>query len=492
MKLGQRVALNSSFEAARQIFVVFSGIVSVGITTRYLSVDQYGGVLAALVLVSLLSVATDFGIKAMTVRAMARDPENEVAIASSAFWVWIAFTVPTALVILIGSWIFYPGADGETTRQSVLILMATFPLAPLAGVAAARAMADQRVWVTSLSSIVARSCALGAVILAAVLDGGPLGIAAAFAAGFVFEQAFAILFVRPRVELRTGLNRARIWSLVAAAVPLGVVMVINGLYFRLDAFLLSLLGSQSDLAFYGVAYKAFDSLLVLPGFVMVTLVPVLAKLEFSDERFQELVQKAFTSMTILAAPIVGFSLLGREAMIALAGPRYAEGGLVLTLIMCSVALACLQGVFGYALVTQGRQKLLLKVSLAVLVANGLLNLVAIPLYGDRGAAAALLFTECLSLVLTLRVYRGLAPAPSLESPWRLLAAVTGLVVVAAACTGIPRATVAIVVGVPLGLCAYVAALIALHALPPYMRDPFESVMRAIGPKLRSIRPRGVA
>jgi O-antigen/teichoic acid export membrane protein len=162
------------------------------------------------------------------------------------------------------------------------------------------------------------------------------------------------------------------------------------------------------------------------------------------------------------------------------------------LIMCSVALACLQGVFGYALVTQGRQKLLLKVSLAVLVANGLLNLVAIPLYGASGAATALLLTESLSLALTLRVYRGLAPVPSLQSPWRLLTAVACLVAVAAACTVILRATAAILVGVPLGLCAYVAALLALHALPRYVREPFESVVRAIGPKLRLIRPRGAA
>jgi O-antigen/teichoic acid export membrane protein len=485
MKLGQKIALNSSFQAARQVFVAATGIVSVAVATRYLTVDQYGGVLAALVLVSLLSFATDFGISAMTVRAMARDPENEIAISSSAFWVWLSFSVPTALLILIGAQIFYPGAEGEITRDSVLIMMAIFPLGPLAGVANVRAVADQRVWITSLSSMSARALSLLAVIFAAALHGGPLGIAAAFASGYVLEQLLAILFVRPRVELRVGLHRARIWSLVAAAIPLGTVMVINSLYFRLDAFLLSLLGSKSDLAVYGVAYKAFESLLALPGFVMVTLLPVLSQLEFSDARFQELVQKAFTAMTILVLPIVGFSLFGREAMVALAGPKYAGGGLVLALIMCSVALAGVQGVFGNALVTQGRQAVLLRVSSAILVANGLINLAAIPLFGDRGAAAALLLTETLSLALTLRVYGRLAPIPRLHAPWRLLIALAALIGVAAACLVIPTAVVAIAVGVVLGLIAYVAVLMALHALPPYVQEPFESLVR-------SIRPGGVA
>ncbi len=483
MKLGQKIALNSSFQAARQIFVAATGIVSVAVATRYLTVDQYGGVLAALVLISLLSFATDFGIAAMTVRAMARDPENEIAISSSAFWVWVAFTIPTALLILISAQIFYPGAEGEITRESALILMTIFPFGPLAGVAGVRAVADQRVWIVSLSSILARALSLLAVILAAALHGGPLGIAAAFASGFIFEQLFAIVAIRPRVEWRVGLHRARIWSLVAAAIPLGMVMVINGLYFRLDAFLLSLLGSQSDLAVYGVAYKAFESLLALPGFVMVTLMPVLAQLELSDARFQELVQKAFTAMTILVLPIVGFSLFGREAMVALAGPKYAGGGLVLALIMCSVAFAGVQGVFGNALVTQGRQRVLLRVSGAVLVANALINLAVIPLFGDRGAAGALLLTESLSLVLTLRVYGKLSPVPRLHAPWRLLIALAALVVVAAACLVIPTAIGAIGVGIVLGLIAYVAVLIALHALPSYVREPVESLVRSI--RLRS-------
>jgi O-antigen/teichoic acid export membrane protein len=481
MKLTEKIALNSSVQAARQIFVAATGILSVGVATRYLSIDEYGGVLAGLVLLSLFAVATDFGISAMTVRAMARDPENELAIQSSAFWVWVAFTVPTALFILAIAQIVYPGSENDVTRSSVLILMATFPLSPFSGVANARAVADQRVWVISAASILARAISLGAVVAAAAMDLGPLGITTAFASGFVFEQAFSILFMRPRILYRVGLHRARIWSLVVAAVPLGMVMIINGLYFRLDAFLLSVLGSDSDLAVYGVAYKAFESLLAFPGFVMITLVPVLAGLTFADERFQELVQKAFTAMCLIALPIIGFSLLGREAMIALAGEKYAGGGLVLALIMCSVALACVQGVFGNTLVTQGKQKALLRVSCSILVANGLLNLAAIPLFGDVGAAGALFMTEVLSVTMTCFVYKRYAPLPKLHMPARTLLALAALVVVAAACLAIPNTLVAMTVGVALGLCAYVGTLHGLGVVPHYIAEPARSALRKVMP-----------
>jgi O-antigen/teichoic acid export membrane protein len=483
MKLAQKVALNSSAQAISRAFLALAGIVSVAVATRYLTVDQYGSVLAAMVLFSLLGFATDFGISAMTVRAIARDPENETAIASSAFWVWTAFTLPTAVLILVASLVFYPGSDGTTTRESVLIMMAIFPLGPFAGVAGVRAIASQRVWILSIASILSRAGSLLLLIMAAVLDLGPLGIAGAFAAGYVLEQAFIIAFLRPTIQFRVGLHRARIWALVAAAVPLGVVMMINGLYFRLDAFLLSVLGTERDLALYGVAYKAFESLLGLPDFVMITLVPVLAKLELGDARFRELVQKAFTGMTILALPIIGLSVLGREMMIALGGQKYAGGGLVLTLIMCSVAFSCVQAVFGNALVTQGRQTLLLKVSVTILVANGLLNLAAIPLFGAEGAAGALLLTELLSFGFTLYVYGRVADLPRLQQPIRLATALAGLIVVALVCQVISEPVAAIVVGAGLGTLVYGGLLVALGAMPNYIREPFETTFRMLRAKV---------
>jgi len=480
--LSSKIAVNSAAQAARQIVVAVAGIVSVGVATRYLSIDEYGGVLAALVLLSLVSVASDFGISAMTVRAIAREPEKEVAIASSAFWVWIAFSIPTALVILLISHLAYPGPENEVTRQAVLVLMSTFVLAPLGGVANVMAIARQRVWITSVASILARALALGAIIAAALLDLGTLGISVAFASGFVLESFFAIVLVRPRVEPRLGLDAARIRTLIAAAVPLGLVMVVNSMYFRIDAFLLSVLGSDRDVALYGVAYRAFDTLLALPGFVMITLLPVLARLSPDEPRFQELVQKAFTGMAVLALPIAGFSLLGPEAMVALAGSQYREGGPVLTLIMLSVACACVQGVFGNTLVTQGKQLVLLRVSLAVLVVNVALNAAAIPLLGAPGAAGALLVSELLSLSLTMVAYRTVAPLPRIERPARMLLALAALVAAGSVRFAIPDDIVAMLVAVVVGSAAYVAALFALNAMPEYIVRPLLSAARTIRPR----------
>ena len=138
---------------------------------------------------------------------------------------------------------------------------------------------------------------------------------------------------------------------------------------------------------------------------MVTLLPELARLDAGEPRFNAIVQKAFTAMTLLALPIVGMALCGTEMMEVLGGSEYGEAGGLLAFILASVTLACVQGVFGYTLVSQGRQGVLLKVSLTVLAVNVVANLILIPTLGLTGAGIALLASEVTSIALTMLVYR---------------------------------------------------------------------------------------
>lgn len=477
MGLADRVALNSALQAARQVFSVVAGTVSVIVSTRYLSIEAYGGVLAAVYVIALFSVASDLGIAGTAVRLIARDPENEAAIRSSAFWTWAALALPTALVILAMTQVLYPGHAHVTTRESVLILMVTFPLMPVAAVAEVQAVLEQRVWLTSLAAIGGRGVGLAGVISAAALGLAPLGIAAAFAAGMVLENLFAILAIRPHVQWRNGPDLTRVRALFLAALPLGIIIAINGMYFNLDAFLLSIMGPERGVAVYGAAYKGFETLTVLPGFVMVTLMPVLSRLNSDDARFQGLVQKAFTAMCLLAVPIFGFSLLGKSAMTLLGGQKYSASGLVLTLVLCSVGCSCIQGVFGYTLVTQSRQGVLLRVSLVVLVFNALVNLIAIPLYGPHGAAAVLLASEVLSLVLTARAYRRVAPLPAVNMPARTLISLVALIAATQIRFVVQGTVLSVLAAFVAGSSAYVLSLWALGAIPSYVSAPVLSLLR---------------
>jgi O-antigen/teichoic acid export membrane protein len=477
MRLAQKVAVNSASQAASQLFAALAGVLSVGIAARYLSVGEYGEVVTAVVLTSLLYFAADFGITPTAARMVAREGADEARILAGAFWAGVLFNVVTVVAIFLLSRGVYAGEDDATTRTAVLVLLASYLLKPWAGVTRAKAIVQQRQYLMSLASVLSRMLSLVALIVAVALDAGPVAVAAGFAVGMVFEDVFALLLLRPRLGAVPDRRSGRLREVVGAAVPLGTILVVNGMYFKTAALLLSLLATDRDVALYGVAYKAFEVLFALPGFVMVTLLPELARLEAGEPRFNAIVQKAFTAMTLLALPIVGMALCGTEVMEVLGGGEYGEAGGLLAFILASVTLACVQGVFGYTLVSQGRQGVLLKVSLTVLAVNVVLNLILIPTLGLTGAGIALLSSEVTSIALTMLAYRSVAPLPRIQVPvgavlavGAMLAATSVRLLFDSPLLGLAAAGIA-------GVCAYAGTLLVLHAIPDDLRAALGGLLR---------------
>ena len=485
MRLAQKVAVNSASQAAAQLFSALAGVLSVGIAARYLSVGEYGEVVTAVVLTSLLYFAADFGITPTAARMVAREGADEGRILAGAFWAGVIFNVVTVVAIFLISRGIYTGEDDATTRTAVIVLLAAYLLKPWAGVTRAKAIVQQRQYLMSMASVLSRVFSLGVLIAAVALDAGPIAVATGFAVGMVFEDVFALVLLRPRLGAVPDRRSGRMREVVGAAVPLGTILVVNGMYFKTAALLLSLLATDRDVALYGVAYKAFEVLFALPGFVMVTLLPELARLDAGEPRFNAIVQKAFTAMTLLALPIVGMALCGTEMMRVLGGSEYGEAGGLLAFILGSVTLSCVQGVFGYTLVSQGRQGVLLKVSLTVLAVNVAMNLILIPTLGLTGAGIALLSSEVTSIVLTMLAYRSVAPLPRIQVPVGALLAVGAMLAATSVRLLFDSAVIALFAAGVAGVTAYAGTLLILHAVPADLRA-------ALGGLLRLSRPRSTA
>jgi O-antigen/teichoic acid export membrane protein len=250
-----KIAVNSGALVAGQVFGMVSGLISVAIAARYLGLDEYGQVIAAMVLVSMFSAAGDFGMSAVGARQLARDPTGEQRLAVSMLWAGTLFAALPVVLILAVSQLAYAGPEDAVSRTAVLILLSTFVLNPLRGVAQAFAIAEQRMYLVALAGVLGRITSVLLVALFAALDAGPLAIAAAYAAANVMADLATVVLLRGKLRFALRIDRREVRSLVAAAVPLGLVLVLvlNGLYFKLDAFLLAVLASEAELALYGVA-----------------------------------------------------------------------------------------------------------------------------------------------------------------------------------------------------------------------------------------------
>ncbi len=483
MSLANRVALNSSVQTVAQVGVAVLSLFSVAITARYLSPEDYGGLLAAVALVSIFSTLTEFGLPTTAARWMANRPQDAPQTSASILLVGGVMATVGLLAILAFSQLVYSGGDDDVTRTAVAVLAVPFLLDPLRCVAQARYIVEQRIWMVAVAVLAGRATSLGLVVLAAGLDLGPTAVAAAFAASSIVQCLIMIVGQHSALRCleRTTTRRSR--ALLGEASSLGGILIMNFVYLRVGIFTVSILGSKVEVAEYGVSARVFEMLIVVPSFVMITLIPELARQEEHGERLRLIVGKALNAMQVLSLGVVAASVLSPDILRAIAGPAYGDAGGTLTILLVALALTFATNVFATTLVALGRQGRVWPVSAIVLATNIALNLALFPLLGIRGSALALLISEALSLVLMARLFREVSEIPRPFAPARAL--------LAAGCAGLAasipslvaltdQAGARLVLGGALGGLAYVAALVGLRALPP-------ALAQILGPPLRRLR-----
>jgi O-antigen/teichoic acid export membrane protein len=177
--------------------------------------------------------------------------------------------------------------------------------------------------------------------------------------------------------------------------------------------LLALLTSAYEVGLYGAAYKFIEIAYFVVTAIAMSVFPALSRfVSTGDPRAVPLVQRAFDVLLAAAAPLaVGLALFAEPIVVAASGTEFREGADALRILSPYVLFAFVGGLFYHVLIVCGRDRTLLAATSSVLAANIALNLVFIPLYGFRAAAAISVATEAAILVpLTIAVRRrGLAP-----------------------------------------------------------------------------------
>ncbi len=230
-----------------------------------------------------------------------------------------------------------------------------------------------------------------------------------------------------------------------------------------------------------------EALLILPTFILVTLLPEFARLAGERERFQEVVQKAFSVMQVGAVGVVVFLAAFAPEIVELAGgAEFGGAGTVLQIMTLVLLFSFPAAIFENAFLGQSKQRYVLYVAAAILPVNIVLNLALIPIWGAEGAALAWALSEACILVSFLVLYRRqIGPAPGLHRGPRLLAAALamGAVALVKVLPGADAASPVLVLGLGTLACpaVYVAALYAFKAMP---REFHTNVVLALWTRLR--------
>ena len=201
----------------------------------------------------------------------------------------------------------------------------------------------------------------------------------------------SLFFARRFIDrLYLTFDLAEFKKIFVPAIPLGLVLIFNVLYFHLDSFLLAALKTNKEVAVYGLAYKFFETLLVIPTFYGNSIYPVLlSRLKNDSTGFHRLFKKSIFLLTLISLLTLLGTVFVAPLLIGLStGFKTAYSGSIaaLQILGLSFPVYFVTSIFMWYFVSLKKNTLLLWTYGSSLLLNFVLNWFFIPRFGFLACA----------------------------------------------------------------------------------------------------------
>ena len=205
-------------------------------------------------------------------------------------------------------------------------------------------------------------------------------------------------FIDTRLANNSIFNFAKILNIVRLSAPLGMAVIFNFLYDKIDIILISKLTDFSQVSFYSVGYGIYKSssfafsFLLISGF---TRVSYLSRKKYAVKLF---FIKYFKLILTISIFINVFLFFASDIIINIIySVKYFNSILILKILSFAIIGLALNNLTGIILNALGLFKQNMFVTLSGLVINIILNIILIPYYGIIAAALTSILTEYIIL-----------------------------------------------------------------------------------------------
>lgn len=414
MTTSRRIAGNTIVQLLSKAVTAATSVLVIVYLTRYLGVSGYGDYATIFAYLGIFSVFVDLGIFVTSVREIAKNPAQERTIIGNVLGLRL---VVGMTVFAVACLVAFLTPYSSLIRAGILLgsisqLFLVLNQAPVS-LFQARLIMHR----AAISDVLGRLAMLGLVWWFISLHLGFLPIIGAVAISslvtFLVSMGLALSVnaIWPQFDLKVW--RRIFWS----ALPMGIVIILGTVYFRIDMVMLSLMRGSFDVGVYGAPYKVLEVLLAIPSIFMSSVLPVITRaLDESKTHALGIFRRAFDFMGLLALPLItGTVLLATPIMILIAGPEFVLSGPVLMILIFALGGSFLNSVMIYTMVAAGAQRRLLTPYIIAVIFNVTANLLVIPHYSYIGAAGVTVLTELWVLIASAYlVGRQLKFSPNFE------------------------------------------------------------------------------
>jgi O-antigen/teichoic acid export membrane protein len=379
--------------------MVLIGIITTGILTRKLGTEAYGSYTLLISIFLLLDSLADFGTKIIGVKEISdeEDLEKKKNIFAQSLWLRL---ITTAISFLLGLFfiLIWKGFNGIKLEAFLSLLMIWFT-----SIAGSLEIIYQTKMRMDLKIVMDVVFPLFFFIMILVWPGS---IALIFVfVGYLIARVLSLIIGIGLIRKESLLVLKKInWKIVKdifiKSWPMGLYLVVFTSYDRaVDSTIIRNYLSLNEVAWYGLAYKIYSTLLQPAYFFVISIFPLMSS---QNKQKKELFLKSFFLLTggVLFL-IAGVYIFAPLIIGILAGSQFAPSVLILRILLIAVFSSYLGHLAGFTLISQGRQKEMLKIGVIVLVFNLAANLFLIPKYGIKAAAIVTGMSETLGFGLMM-------------------------------------------------------------------------------------------
>jgi O-antigen/teichoic acid export membrane protein len=392
---------NTAVQIVGKVLMTLISLVTTAILTRRLGTDIYGAFVLTTSVFLLLDALADFGSRAIGVREASKNPDKEAQIFEELAGLRL---VMANVGFILGLVIIFTFKGFETIRLEAVISLLMIFFTSVAGTLEMVFQTRMRLDLKTVMDIVFPLSFL------LVVWKFPFNLTLLWVMIFYLIARILSLLVGQKLAkwvLRFRISRVLYW--LKELWPMGIYLIIFTAYDRaIDSMMISRFLGLKEVAWYGLSYKIYNSLVQPAYFFVASIFPLLSA---SAER-----KKLFFRSLIL---VLGVLLVASPILLALSpfmidvfgGEDFTPSVLVLRILILAMIFAYVNHLLGFTIIAKRGQKSILLIGLVALVFNIAGNMYAIPRFGITGAAVVTVYTEILSAAfLGVSLWRSSLPA----------------------------------------------------------------------------------
>ena len=408
-KTAKTVASNTVYQLSGKIVSLSVTVLSTFIITRLYGRTGYGEFNLMQNIPALFFIIADFGLNAIAVKELSKNFAKAEAYFGSILTLRIILSLFLMLIAYFGLY-FFPYSNELRHGISLgLLLIVTQSLYATSNVI----FQVKHKYNESAIGYILGSLLILLLVSFFAINHAPIALVNfSYVLGGVLTFVVNFYFISKHIKLKNmTLDVLLMKRLFVLSLPLGLMFIFSQINFKIDTILLSTFELPSHfgytntdtVAIYGLPYKIFEVILVIPTFFMNAIFPVYVKhLEENKNKFKQTFVKSIGALFVLGclAMLIGIAFSAFSIKL-LGGDDFTHSITALRLLLIGLPVFFVTQPLSWLLIVLNKQKTLPYIYLVSAVVNLILNIAYIPKYSFYASAVLTWVSELLVLALLL-------------------------------------------------------------------------------------------